>query len=67
MIQPTEGDEIMAELRRNREAIWARFGYDWDLVMEDARRCAQDFPGKRVSYKKEARERFERQKREAAK
>jgi hypothetical protein len=60
MLQPTEDDEIMAELRRNREAIWARFGYDWDLVMEDARRCAQDF-------KKEARERFERQKRESAK
>jgi hypothetical protein len=60
MLQPTEDDEIMAELRRNREAIWARFGYDWDLVMEDARRCAQDF-------KKEVRERFERQKRESAK
>jgi hypothetical protein len=35
--------------------------------MEDARRCAKDFPGKRVSLKKEARERFERQKRGAAK
>ncbi len=66
MLQPTEDDEIMAEVRRNREAIWARFGYDWDLVMEDARRCAKDFPGKRVSLKKEARDRFERQRREAA-
>ena len=55
MLQPTEDDEIMAEVRRNREAIWARFGYDWDLVMEDARRCAQDF-------KKEVRERLEKRK-----
>jgi hypothetical protein len=60
MLQPTEDDEIMAEVRRNREAIWSRFGYDIDLVMEDARRCAQDF-------KKEVRERFERQKRESTK
>jgi hypothetical protein len=60
MLQPTEDDEIMAELRRNREAIWARCGYDVNRVMEDARRCAQDF-------KKEVRERFERQKRVAAK
>lgn len=60
MLQPTEDDEIMAEVRRNREAIWARFGYDVNLVMEEARRCAQDF-------KKEVRERFERQKLEAAK
>jgi hypothetical protein len=67
MLQPTEDDEIMAELRRNREAIWARCGYDVNRVMEEARRCAENFPGKRVSLKKEARERFERQKREAAK
>jgi hypothetical protein len=60
VIQPTEDDEIMAEVRRNREAIWARFGYDIDLVMEDAKRCAQDF-------KKEVRERFDRQKRESGK
>jgi hypothetical protein len=62
MLQPTEDDEIMAELRRNREAIWARCGYDVNRVMEEARRCAQNFPGKRVSFKKEARERFEKQK-----
>jgi hypothetical protein len=60
VLQPTEDDEIMAEVRRNREAIWARFGYDWDLVMEEARRCAKDF-------KEEVRARIERQKREAAK
>jgi len=60
MLQPTEDDEIMAEVRRNREAILAQFGYDMNLVMEEARRCAQDF-------KKEVRERFERQKLEAAK
>jgi hypothetical protein len=67
MLQPTEDDEIMAELRRFREEYLASFGYNVDLMMEDVRRCAKDFPGKRVSLKKEARERFEKQKREAAK
>jgi hypothetical protein len=60
MIQPNEDDEIMAELRRNREAIRARFGNNVELILEDRRRCAKDF-------KKEVRARIERQKREAAK
>jgi hypothetical protein len=60
MLQPTEDDEIMAELRRNREAIWSRCGYDVNLVMEDARRCAQNF-------KNEVRARIEKQKLESAK
>jgi hypothetical protein len=67
MLQPNEDDEIIAELRRFREEYWARFGNNVELILEDRRRCAKDFPGKRVSLKKEARERFERQQREAAK
>jgi hypothetical protein len=46
LTQPDEDDEIMAELRRNREAILARFGYDMNLVMEDRRRIAKEFKGK---------------------
>jgi hypothetical protein len=60
MIQPNDDDEIMAELRRNREAIRARFGNNVELILEDRRRCAKDF-------KEEVRARIERQKREAAK
>lgn len=55
--QPNEDDEIMAELRRNREAILARFGYDMNLVMEDRRRVANEFKAKRVSLEEEARAR----------
>jgi hypothetical protein len=67
MLQPNDDDEIMAELRRNREAISARFGNNVDLILEDRRRCAKDFPGKRVSYKEEVRARIEKQKLESAK
>jgi hypothetical protein len=67
MLQPTEDDEIMAELRQFREEYLASFGYNVDLMMEDISRFAKTMPGKRVSLKKEARERFEKQKRESAK
>jgi hypothetical protein len=57
MLQPNDDDEIMAELRRNREAILARFGYDMNLVMEDRRRIVKEFKEKRVSLEEEARTR----------
>jgi len=52
-VQPADDDPIIAEIRRIREEWLARFGYDMNLLMEDLRRRAQKFPGKRVSFKGE--------------
>ena len=46
MLQPNEADEIMAELRRNREALRARFGNNVDLILEDRRHIVKEFKEK---------------------
>src|SRR5882762_2353619 len=52
MIQPADDDPIIAEIRRFREEYLARFGYDWDLIAQDLRNVAKDWPAGRVSFDK---------------
>jgi len=52
MLCPDEDDEIMAELRRNREEYAAKFGYDEQLMWEDSMRHQAEFPHLYVSYNK---------------
>jgi len=54
-LQPADDDPIICEIRRFREEYLASFGYDMDLLMEDVKRHAQNWPGERVSYKKDSR------------
>ena len=55
--QPDDDDPIVAEIRQFREEYLASFGYDMDLLIEDVKRNALDWPAPRVSYKKQNRDR----------
>jgi len=52
LIQPADDDPIIAEIRRFREEYLASFGYDWDLIAQDLRNVAKDWPAGRVSFDK---------------
>ena len=49
-IKPNDDDEIIAEVRRNRKALWARFGNDPDLIHEHLKWCDAQNPDKVVSF-----------------
>ena len=55
--QPDDDGPIVAEIRKFREEYLASFGYDMDLLIQDVKRNALNWPAPRVSYKKPARDR----------
>lgn len=63
-IQPAEDDEIMAEIYRIRLAMLARFGGDFDLMMDHIERSGRNRRNPRVSYVEESRKPKDGQRRE---
>jgi len=49
-IRPNDDDEIIAEVRRNRKACFAEFGYNWDLLDEHLKRLEAENHDKVVSF-----------------